>query len=75
MRASLSKTRTRGRLIQWSLPLDNVGEIRARERRDAKKTGLLDIGRRRNWLYSRRLFPEPRLLKQAIDELLETARS
>jgi hypothetical protein len=69
------KTRERNRLIQWRMALEDVQPIRARERSEAKLTGLLDIGRRRNWLYSRRLFPQPRALEKALEDLVEKART
>jgi len=69
------KTRERNRLIQWRMALEDVQPIRARERSEAKLTGLLDIGRRRNWLYSRRLFPQPRALEKALEDLVEKARA
>jgi len=35
--------------------------------------GVFSIGPRKNWLYSKRLFPEPGLLKLELDRLLKNA--
>jgi hypothetical protein len=37
--------------------------------------GSFSIGRRRNWLYSKELFPDPEYLRGALFELLRTALS
>ncbi|UII81069.1 hypothetical protein [Flagellimonas sp. CMM7] len=39
------------------------------------RTGRFNIGIRRNWLYSKNLFPEPDYLKSVIKELLVNAIS
>lgn len=36
-------------------------------------SGLFSVGPRRNWLYSKRLFPEPELLEIELKRLLEKA--
>lgn len=61
-----SETRASSRLIQWSLPLDKAGSIRVRSHKP--RTGLLDIGPRTHWLYSRSLHPDG-------DQLIETIRA
>ena len=37
------------------------------------RTGVFDIGRKKNWLYSKKLFPEPAFLHGALTELVRTA--
>ena len=37
------------------------------------RSGLFSIGPRRNWLYSKKLYPEPTLLELEIERLLEKA--
>jgi hypothetical protein len=53
----LDKSSTR---VQWSVPIeklaDNTGKLRIATRDKTERTGLLDIGERRNWLFSKKLF-------------------
>ena len=37
------------------------------------QTGLFKLGKRRNWLYSKKLFPEPDYLHGALHEILKGA--
>jgi len=55
----LNKSFTR---VQWSIPADSLVaddkiavEISARDK--SERTGLLNVGKRRNWLFSKKLFP------------------
>lgn len=61
-------TRTSGRLIQWALPKDQATPIVAR--RHNVSTGLLDIGERKNWLYSIALFPTSQSLETEVNRAL-----
>lgn len=67
------KTRRGGRLIQWRIQLDQATSVRARERTSANLTGLVNIGPKQNWLYSRRLHPVPGDLERQIEKLVEQA--
>ncbi len=67
------KTRRGNRLIQWKILLDEATPVYARERMSAKLTGLIDIGPKQNWLYSRRLHPDPSDLENQIRELIRNA--
>jgi hypothetical protein len=40
-----------------------------------ENSGRFTIGKRRDWRYSKKLFPEPSLLEQALRKLLESAAS
>jgi len=71
----LSKSFTR---VQWSMPAEMLvrnGEVtipivtheRSRGRTD--RSGLVDIGERRNWLFSKKLFTTDRI-EEKIDELI-----
>jgi hypothetical protein len=55
--------------IQWtmSLPEARKGPIESREYRG--RTGFLDIGRRRDWLYSKNLFSQNGVVR-AVESLL-----
>jgi hypothetical protein len=61
-------TRSSGRLIQWRLPTPEASPISARGK--SANIGLLDIGRRKNWLYSTSLFPRPETLESEIRQYL-----
>ncbi|KAF7766379.1 hypothetical protein PUND_a2196 [Pseudoalteromonas undina] len=39
------------------------------------RTGTFTIGPRRNWLYTKSLFPEPDYLETVVKKLLENASS
>lgn len=63
----LSKSFTR---VQWSLPKEKLvvqGEVTVNigTRDHTQRTGLLDIGERRSWLYSKKLFT-----RQSIEALV-----
>ncbi len=63
------RTRAKGRLVQWLLPTSLASPVRARAHKAT--AGLLDIGPRRNWLYSTDLHPHPDRLERDITEMLE----
>jgi hypothetical protein len=63
------ETRNNKQTIMWHMPIKEAKKkISAREYKN--NSGLFDIGERKNWLYSRRLFPNPEILEQKIIELL-----
>jgi hypothetical protein len=62
-------TRSSGRIIQWILPREQATPIDARPHKEA--TGLLDIGARKNWLYSVSLFPTPESIVTEVRNALE----
>ncbi|MEI7444666.1 MAG: hypothetical protein WCK28_07240 [Burkholderiales bacterium] len=66
-------TRNSGRIIQWLLPREHATPIEARPHRSF--TGLLDIGPRRDWLYSTSLFPTPESLVSEVRRALEPNRA
>ena len=54
--------------VQWSLDLSEVDSVRARP--ISGKSGLVDIGSRKNWYYSNNLFREPADIEAAIKSVL-----
>ncbi len=56
-------------LIQWRMPVKEA-KVKIYARPHKRNSGLLDIGARKNWLYSTSLFPSPETLEQTIKELL-----
>jgi len=63
---------------QWTLTKSEVKEILSK--RDYRvypgyklRSGVFRIGPRRNWLYSKKLYPEPDLLELEIERLLQKA--
>ena len=69
-----AKTAAGDRRVQWVMPLGAAQPVRAWER-PKKASGLLSVGSRSNWLYSRRLHPDPAELKATIENLVEAARN
>lgn len=67
------KTAAGGRRIQWIMPLGDADPVNVRDR-PGKATGLVDVGRRRNWLYSKRLHPSPSVMKANIEKLIEAGK-
>jgi hypothetical protein len=61
-------TRTSGRLIQWVQLRESIDVVEAIEYKPT--TGLLTIGKRKNWLYSTALYSRPVLLEDKIKKLL-----
>lgn len=68
-----AKTAAGHRRVQWTLPLGEATPILVRER-PGLAAGLVDVGSRRNWLYTQRLHPDGGKLKASIETMLETAR-
>jgi hypothetical protein len=64
-------TRSRGRLIQWRLPLSATEPIHAREHKAG--SGLIDIGPRKRWYYSTTLHPDPKELERDVESLIRRA--
>lgn len=60
-----ANTREANSMLQWALPYEKAKPISAR-RISGKAAGRVDIGTRRNWLYSPRLFSDPVELENAI---------
>lgn len=69
------KTRARQDLVQWREPLQDIHDVVPRPRADKKHSGLVDIGRRQNWLYSFSLYPEPDQLRAEILGMVKRAMS
>jgi hypothetical protein len=62
-------TRTSGKIIQW---ITNKGDATPVVARKYKETvGLLDVGQRKNWLYSSDLFPTPKDLEREVTQILK----
>lgn len=64
--------------LQWQFTKEQAKEIlSARDFRAYPGyklySGVFTIGPRRNWLYSKRLYPEPTLLESEIERLLKVA--
>jgi hypothetical protein len=66
-------TRKSGKIVQWSLPAAKADPINAREKRQG--VGLIDIGERRNWLYSTTLFSAPDLIENEVRRAIAEAVS
>ncbi|MDQ6942180.1 MAG: tetratricopeptide repeat protein [Candidatus Eremiobacteraeota bacterium] len=60
--------RIRNRAIQWVQAAASVKTVEAKPYKT--KTGLVNIGRKQNWLYSIRLHPDPVKLRRDILELV-----
>jgi hypothetical protein len=63
---------------QWTLTKDQAREILSKRGYRVYpgyrlRTGVFSIGPRRNWLYSKKFYPEPSLLELEIEKLLENA--
>ncbi|OYY72659.1 hypothetical protein [Sphingomonas sp. 28-63-12] len=64
-----ASTRASGLLVQWVLPRDQASPVLARPR--SPGLGLLDIGPRKNWLYSTSLFASPEHLQKEITSAIQ----
>lgn len=63
---------------QWTLTREEAREILSKHDYRVYPgykffTGVFSVGPRRNWLYSKKLFPEPSLLELELQKLLEKA--
>jgi Cdc6-like AAA superfamily ATPase len=67
------KTRAKDRLIQWRLSLELAHPIRTKP--SSKRPGgrVIDIGPKRNWIYSTRLHPDPGQLERNIADMIRRA--
>lgn len=70
----LDSEKTRSRRIQWHIPLLEADPVSAKPRPQKKHSGVLNIGPKRNWLYSVKLFPNPAVLEGKVRELLARGR-
>ena len=61
-----ASTRASGRLIQWAQSLGGIEQNSIRTKSYKSRTGLIDIGNRKNWLYSLRLHPDPEELVSKV---------
>ena len=67
-----SRTSAGGREVRWATPLALAEPVVVRPR-SSKGTGLVDVGQRRNWLYSQRVYPDPEQLQTAIRRMIGAA--
>lgn len=67
------KTRTTGKLEKWSMPVERATPVVAREKSRDKRFGLIDIGRRQNWFYTKDLHPDTQQLRADVVELIRRA--
>lgn len=67
------KTRYNNRMIQWRMPLDHAAPVVAVAHR--QRSGKVNIGDKRNWLYSRKLFPTPGMLEERIAKMVAEAKA
>ncbi len=58
------KARATDRLIQWVQPWESIRSVQVKPYKT--KSGLVTIGRRQNWLYSKELHPDPNGLREHI---------
>lgn len=70
-----ARTRGSGRLVQWRQQFDEIGQ-RVKVRPSSRYTtlGLVDVGNRQNWLYSKSRHPDPKALEQRISDMIERSR-
>jgi len=61
-----------GKLIQWKLSLNEATPIFVKAHK--RTVGLVSIGSKRNWLYSRRLYPSESELEQEIKHMVEKSQ-
>lgn len=69
-----AKTAARQRFIQWRQQNQPGLAIAVRDHSRMRYAGVVDIGLRQNWLYSKRLHPDPNQLQAEIQERLERTR-
>ena len=68
------QTRKKGNMMQWRMRHgEALAFIEAQPYKE--KTGLLHIGNRRNWLYSKALFPSMEGIEIAVKQLIEANSS
>lgn len=70
-----ARTRAPGRLVQWRQRLDEIGRrVKVRPSSRYKTLGLVDVGNRQNWLYSKSRHGDPKVLEQSILDMIERSR-
>ncbi|RYG23199.1 hypothetical protein EON82_14755 [bacterium] len=67
-------TRVSGAMIQWHMPLSSAHPVRVRSDRGTLG-GHVDIGERRDWLYSSNLYPNASDLERDISDLIANAKT
>ncbi|MEM9387444.1 MAG: toll/interleukin-1 receptor domain-containing protein [Pseudomonadota bacterium] len=67
------KTSDSDRLYQWQEAVDANTRVRVREQSRSSRSGLVDVGRRQNWLYSHREHPSPVELERQVRRLVARA--
>lgn len=79
VRCELLDKSTREHPVQWKLGKEEIEKVL--KENDIKahagyklKTGLLNVGSHRNWLYSKDLFYDEETIEYQVQQLLETAR-
>ncbi len=65
------KTRAKDRLVQWRLRLEEAFPVRAKL--TSRGNHVVNIGPKRNWLYSASMFPMKSGLEGRISEMIENA--
>lgn len=68
-----AKTAATRRYIQWTLPLVPRPNVSAKGISRTKTAGRVNIGKRQNWLYSKKLYETPTDIENAINALIDTA--
>lgn len=74
----LPDKRTKSNKLQWTISKEELSSIITENdyivtSGHKARTGLFKIGKRRNWLYSKNLFPEPEYLHGALSEIMKRA--
>lgn len=69
------KTSAGRRQIQWKMLLSDTEPIHTKQRKNSRYTGLVDIGYKRNWLYSYKLHPDENIFKDTIRQMIQQART
>ncbi|SMF62981.1 KAP family P-loop domain-containing protein [Alteromonadaceae bacterium Bs31] len=64
-------TRAKKSVIQWAQNVSKNTQVKAHV--SQKGSSVIDIGNRSNWLYSKRLHPDPSSLEDQVRELIEIA--
>lgn len=65
-------TQATSKFIQWRIALDEASLVSVRAHK--RTVGLVDIGPRTRWLYSRHLYPNADKLKQEIESMVSKAK-
>lgn len=66
-----AKTRAKDSLIQWQQPISESMLIKAYQ--SGQGNMVVDIGNRRRWLYSKRLFNSPEVLEERLRGMIRSA--